>query len=36
MTQTPNTPLVWLRGEVNTPPFGAAARAEAGFLLRRR
>lgn len=36
MTQTPNTPLVWLRGEVNTPPFGAAARVEAGFLLRRR
>ena len=28
-------PLVWLRGEVKTPPFGAAARIEAGFLLRR-
>jgi phage-related protein len=28
-------PLVWLRGEVRTPPFGAAARIEAGFLLRR-
>ncbi len=29
-------PLVWLRGEVKTPPFGADARVEAGFLLRRR
>ena len=28
-------PLVWLRGEVETPPFGADARIEAGFLLRR-
>ena len=28
-------PLVWLRGEVKTPPFGANARIEAGFLLRR-
>ncbi len=28
-------PLVWLRGEVRTPPFSAAARVEAGFLLRR-
>ena len=28
-------PLVWLRGEVKTPPFGAAARLEAGWLLRR-
>ena len=28
-------PLVWLRGEVKTPPFSAAARVEAGFLLRR-
>ena len=28
-------PLVWLRGEVKTPPFGSAARVEAGFLLRR-
>ena len=28
-------PLVWLRGEVKTPPFGADARIEAGFLLRR-
>ena len=28
-------PLAWLRGEVKTPPFGADARIEAGFLLRR-
>jgi len=27
-------PLVWLHGEVRTPPFSAAARREAGFLLR--
>jgi len=28
-------PLVWLRGEVKTPPFSATARLEAGWLLRR-
>jgi phage-related protein len=28
-------PLVWLRGEVKTPPFGPDAKVEAGFLLRR-
>jgi phage-related protein len=28
-------PLVWLRGEVKSPPFSPAARLEAGFLLRR-
>ena len=28
-------PLVWLHGEVRTPPFSATARIEAGFLLRR-
>jgi len=27
-------PLVWLRGEVKTPPFSRAARLEAGYLLR--
>ncbi len=27
-------PLVWLHGEVKTPPFSSAARIEAGFLLR--
>jgi phage-related protein len=28
-------PLVWLHGEVKTPPFSKAARLEAGFLLRQ-
>ena len=28
-------PLVWLHGEVKTPPFSAAARIEAGVLIRR-
>jgi len=28
-------PLVWLHGEVQTPPFSASARVEAGFLLRQ-
>jgi phage-related protein len=28
-------PLVWLRGEVKTPPFSAAGRLETGSLLRR-
>ena len=28
-------PLVWLRGEIKTPPFGSDARIETGFLLRR-
>ena len=28
-------PLVWLSGEVKSPPFSAEARVEAGFLLRR-
>jgi hypothetical protein len=28
-------PLVWLHGEVKTPPLSAAARVEAGFLLRQ-
>jgi phage-related protein len=27
-------PLVWLRGEVKTPPFSQTARFEAGYLLR--
>lgn len=27
--------MVWLHGEVKTPPFSRAARVEAGFLLRR-
>ncbi len=28
-------PLVWLRGEVKTPPFSSSARLAAGTLLRR-
>lgn len=28
-------PLVWLQGEIKTPPFSAEARVEAGVLLRR-
>lgn len=28
-------PLVWLAGEVRTPPFSPEGRLEAGFLLRR-
>ena len=28
-------PLVWLHGEVKTPPFSAAARLETGYLLRQ-
>jgi hypothetical protein len=27
-------PLVWLHGEVKTPPFSPAGRLEAGHLLR--
>ena len=27
-------PLAWLHGEIKTPPFGKAARIEAGYLLR--
>ncbi len=28
-------PLVWLRGEIKTPPFSKEARLEAGVLLRQ-
>lgn len=28
-------PIVWLHGEIRTPPFSKPARIEAGFLLRR-
>jgi phage-related protein len=35
-TMSPNDkPLVWLHGEIRTPPLSPAARMEAGFLLRR-
>jgi phage-related protein len=27
-------PLVWLQGEIKTPPFSQAGRIEAGYLLR--
>jgi len=30
-----DTSLVWLHGEIKTPPFTQAARLEAGLLLRR-
>jgi len=33
--RTTDKPLVWPHGEVKTPPFSAAARLEAGFLLRK-
>ena len=35
MARPADVPLVWLFGEVKTPPFSAEARVEAGFLLRR-
>lgn len=33
--RTAEKPLVWLHGEIKSPPFSPAARLEAGFLLRR-
>jgi phage-related protein len=30
-----DNPLVWLHGEIKTPPFSALGRIEAGVLLRR-
>lgn len=35
MSQSSSKPLVWLRGEVKTPPLSEAARLETGVLLRR-
>jgi len=32
---TKEKPLVWLHGEIKTPPFSSQARIEAGYLLRR-
>ncbi|HEX5168679.1 MAG TPA: type II toxin-antitoxin system RelE/ParE family toxin [Cyclobacteriaceae bacterium] len=32
---TRDKPLVWLQGEIKTPPFSAQARIEVGYLLRR-
>ena len=33
--ELPRKPLVWLEGEIKTPPFSAAGRVEAGTLLRQ-
>jgi len=35
MANLVNKPLVWLKGEVKTPPFSNQARLEVGLLLRR-
>lgn len=35
MSNLGDKPLVWLKGEVKTPPFSNQARLEAGLLLRR-
>ncbi|MDH5436513.1 MAG: type II toxin-antitoxin system RelE/ParE family toxin, partial [Gammaproteobacteria bacterium] len=32
---TQDKDVVWLHGEIKTPPFSATARIEAGFLLRK-
>lgn len=34
MVNPKEKPLVWLHGEVKTPPFSREARLEAGYLLR--
>ena len=34
-TASGDKPLVWLHGEIKTPPLSKAARQEAGLLLRR-
>ncbi len=33
-SQRPSKPLIWLQGEVKTPPFSQQGRREAGMLLR--
>lgn len=35
MLRKPDKPLVWLHGEVKTPPLSTDARIDAGVLLRR-
>jgi phage-related protein len=35
MAEVPDKPLVWLHGEIKTPPFSASGRLEAGQILRR-
>ncbi|MDH5668206.1 MAG: type II toxin-antitoxin system RelE/ParE family toxin [Nitrospira sp.] len=34
MADRKEMPLVWLKGEIKTPPFSQKARLEAGYLLR--
>ena len=34
MSRLQGKPLVWLKGEIKTPPFSEQARLEAGLLLR--
>jgi phage-related protein len=34
-SEVAHKPLVWLHGEIKTPPFSRAARLEAGLALRR-
>jgi phage-related protein len=33
--KTKEKPIVWLYGEIKTPPFSQAARIETGYLLRK-
>jgi phage-related protein len=35
LTSTVEKPVVWLHGEIKTPPFSREARLEAGYLLGR-
>jgi len=35
MTRSEDKPLVWLHGEIKTPPMSSSARIETGYLLRR-
>lgn len=35
MVDSESKPLVWLSGEVKTPPFSTDARIQAGFFLRK-
>jgi phage-related protein len=35
LTSAMEKPIVWLHGEIKTPPFSREARLEAGFLLGR-
>lgn len=35
MNENESKPLIWLKGEVKTPPFSTKARLEAGFVLRK-